>query len=91
MDICNKWWHNFVYWTRRIGKKPCSIHLFILNQTCNLNILLLIFKLPEIVEEFENAKPFKEKIRLTFIQEFGLIVGILIMVFLNMYEESIEL
>jgi hypothetical protein len=44
--------------------------------------------LPEIVEEFENIQPFKEKIRITFIQLAGLMTGFLIMILLNMYEEE---
>jgi len=43
------------------------------------------FQLPELNEEFEDDKEsFREKLKITFIQIFGLVVGFTIMIVLNM-------
>jgi hypothetical protein len=43
-------------------------------------------------EEFEDSKEsFFEKIKITFIQLCGLMLGYTIMIVLNMYEEDIDL
>ena len=43
-------------------------------------------------EEFEDEdEPFIEKLKITVIQIFGIIVGITIMVLLNLYEDEIEI
>jgi hypothetical protein len=42
-------------------------------------------------EEFEDDKePFVQKLKITFIQTFGMIVGMTIMIILNMYEEDFD-
>lgn len=43
-------------------------------------------------EEFDKNKgPLKEKFLITFIQLFGMMIGITIMVILNMYEDAISI
>lgn len=46
--------------------------------------------LPEIKEEFEDEKNFKEKLKITVIQILGIGVGFIVMIVLNVYEDSIE-
>jgi hypothetical protein len=47
--------------------------------------------LPEMMEDFENTRSFKAKVKITIAQLSGFITGYMIMIVLNMYEENIQI